>query len=89
MSVTIGELKDPVLEKKNLKNLDDTNKKPNIQLFLIESWFSLKMDVKRAVQQNLPLLFLPQFKKKKNYFSSGRQLSGGERIPLNMNRYQS
>lgn len=36
------------------------NKKPNILLFHIGTWFSLKMDVKRAARQNLPL---PKFLK--------------------------
>lgn len=38
----------------------DLNKKPNIPLFHIGTWFSLKMDMKRAVRKNLPL---PQFLK--------------------------
>lgn len=42
------------------KKPHDMNKKPNIPLFHRGTWFSLKMDVKRAERQNLPL---PQFLK--------------------------
>ena len=38
------------------KKLHAMNNKPNILLFHIGAWLSLKMDVKRAVRQNLPLL---------------------------------
>ena len=43
----------------------DMSKKPNILLFHIGTWFSLKMDVKRAVQQNLPS---PQLLKNELFF---------------------
>ena len=52
------ELKDPAQDRK--KKLHDMNKKPNIPLFHTGTWFSLKMDVKRAVRQDLPE---PQFLK--------------------------
>lgn len=51
-SVTIEELKIPALAKMP----HEMNKEPNIPLFHIGTCFSLKMDVKRAAWQNLPLL---------------------------------
>lgn len=51
-SVTIEVLKDPATAK---KKHSDMNKKPNIPLFHIGTWFSLKMDVRRAELQNFAL----------------------------------
>lgn len=56
--MTIEELKIPALAKKMPQEM---NKNPNIPLFHIGTCFSLKMNVKRAAWQNLPLL---QFLKK-------------------------
>lgn len=52
LQVTIEELKIPALAKMP----HEMNKEPNIPLFHIGTCFSLKMDVKRAAWQNLPLL---------------------------------
>lgn len=79
LSTTNVGLKEPTQGK---KKPHDTTKRMNIHLFHIESCFSLSMDLKRPMLQNLPLF------KKMNYFPSIRQLSGGERLPLTMSRYQ-
>lgn len=55
-SVTMEELRDLSWQKES----HDMKKNPNIPLFHIRTCFSLKVDVKRAAWQNMPLLLFPK-----------------------------